>query len=248
MATQMTRTFAVILALFGATVPFIAAQRAAVDTETMLSLPDSPGAMMANSSSAVSNGLSSTEISFDQTANTSLPVASPRVKTISAGRSAPPQTVKDKIFMGLRESVTPLSMAGWITSAGYGHLVNGRPNYGTNSKAFAQRLGASAADGGSKEIFSDCIMAPILHQDPRYYQLGRSQSLFKRALYASTRPLVGRTDGAAALTQTYYPPPNQSATEVFQAFGTSVGGSAIGYLFSEFRGDIAQILHISKHE
>jgi hypothetical protein len=190
-------------------------------------------------------------------------MALPRVKLISAGQSAPQQRVRDKIVMGLREAVTPFSMLGWVGSAGYGHLTNGRPNYGTNGEAFAQRLGAAAAVGASKEIFSDSIMAPILHQDLRYYQLGHSKSIFKRALYAATRPLIGRTDGgrtipnyasiagtaeAVALAQAYYPPPNQGASQVFQAFGTSVGGSAIGDLFNEFGGDITRILHLSKHE
>ncbi len=243
--------------------PFIAAQKAVVDGETTLSLPDSPGAMMASSSSGASDGSTSAEASFDQATKAPQPMALPRIKFINAGQPAPPQRVRDKIEMGLRESITPFSMLGWVTSAGYGHLTDGRPNYGTNSKAFAQRLGAAAAGGASKEIFSDSVMAPIFHQDARYYQLGKSHGYFKRAIYAATRPLIGRTDngraipnyasllgtaGAAALTQTYYPPLNQGASQVFQAFGTSLGGSAVGYLFSEFGGEIIQASHIRKHE
>ena len=261
----MTRSLSVTLFLFGAIVPLTVAQEAAVMTEAieaMLTLPDSPGVVMASSSSSPSDDSASAEASFDPQSKP-LPMALPRVKFISAGQSAPQQRVRDKIVMGLREAVTPFSMLGWVGSAGYGHLTNNRPNYGTNGEAFAQRLGAAAAVGSSKEIFSDSIMAPILHQDLRYYQLGHSQGLFKRALYAATRPLIGRTDGgrtipnyasiigtagAVALAQTYYPPPNQGASQVFQAFGTSVGGSAIGDLFSEFGGDITRILHLSKHE
>jgi len=262
-APRITRTVAVTLALFGAMVPFIAAQEAVINTEAMLSLPDSPGAMLTSSSSRSSDDSTSAETSFDPSAKAPLPMALPRIKFIAAGQPAPPQRVRHKIEMGIRESITPFSMLGWVASSGYSHLLDNRPNYGTNSEAFAQRLGAAAALGSSKEIFSDAVMAPVFRQDMRYYQLGNSKSLFKRALYAATRPLIGRTDGgrtipnyasllgtaeAAALTQAYYPPPNQGASQVFQAFGTSVGGSAVGYLVSEFGGDIIQALHIRKHE
>jgi hypothetical protein len=159
--------------------------------------------------------------------------------------------------------VTPFSMIGWVASAGYSHLIDGIPNYGTNSQAFAQRLGAAAALSASREIFSDSIMAPVFHQDPRYYQLGRGKSIVKRGLYAATRPIIGRTDsgrtipnfafisgtaGAAVLTKAYYPPRNQSAGQVFQTFGTSLGSSALGYVLSEFGGDVARILHVTKFE
>ncbi len=259
----MTRALAVTLALFGAIVPLTAAQEAADRTEAMLTLPDSPGVVMASSSSTASSYSPSAEASFDPQSKAPLPMAQPWVKFISAGQSAPPQKASDKVVMGLRESVTPFSMLGWLGSAAYAHVTDSSPNYGTNKEAFAQRFGAAAALGVSKEIFSDSVMAPILHQDPRYYQLGHGQPLLKRALYAATRPVIGRTDsghtipnlaylsgtaGAAVLTKAYYPPRNQSASQVFQTFGTTLGGTAIGYLVSEFGGDVARILHISKSE
>ena len=242
------------------------AKPAAITEEAMLSLPDSPGAVIASSSNHVPDSVATdtyTDTYFDPPPKTTLPMALPRMKFISAGQPAPPQTARDKVLLGLRESVTPFSMIGWVTSAGYSHLTDGRPNYGTNSQAFAQRLGAAAALGTSKEIFSDSIMAPVFHQDPRYYQIGHSRGIVKRGLYAATRSIIGRTDsgrtipnfalfagtaGAVVLTKAYYPPRNQSAGEVFQAFGSSLGGSALGYLVSEFGGEIASILHISKHE
>jgi hypothetical protein len=154
-------------------------------------------------------------------------------------------------------------MTGWVISAGWSHLINGSPNYGVNGEAFAQRLGAAAALNSSKEIFSDSVLAPVFHQDPRYYQLGNSHKFFNRGIYAATRPIIGRTDSgktipnyafilgtgaAAALTQTYYPDRNISGTQFARTWVTSLGGSALGYLVSEFGGDAIQWLHIKKHE
>lgn len=256
-APQITRTLVMALGLFGALVPLASAQQGKSSTEAMLTLPDSPGAVTYSSSTP------NAEAPFESSANTPLPMALPSVKFISAGQAAPPQTAGDKVVMGLRESVTPFSATGWLMSASYAHVTDTSPNFGTNKEAFAQRLGGAAALGVSKEIFSDSIMAPVFHQDPRYYQLGRRQPVIKRGLYAATRCVIGRTDGgrtipnfafiagtagAAVLTKTYYPHSNQSATEVAETFGTSLGGTALGYLISEFGGDITRILHLTKHE
>ncbi len=197
------------------------------------------------------------------TGTSTKPMALPRVKLIYAGQPVPKQEAHDKILLGLRESVTPFSMLGWVFSAGWSQLIDGMPNYGTNSQAFAQRLGAAAALGTSKEIFSDAVLATAFHQDPRYYQLGKSHKFINRALYAGTRPIVGRTDsgktipnyafilgtgGAAALTRTYYPERNQTTGKVFQTWATSLGGSALGSLVSEFGGQVIGWLRLGKYE
>jgi hypothetical protein len=165
--------------------------------------------------------------------------------------------------MGLRESVTPYSVIGWFVSAGWSHLVDSSPNYGTNSEAFAKRLGAAAALASSRNIFSDSILGPVFHQDTRYYQLGKEHSLIHRAIYAGTRPIIGKTDGgrtipnyafllatggSSGLTVTYYPEQNTSGSEVAKTFGSSLGGAAVGALINEFGGDIIQGLHLTRNK
>jgi hypothetical protein len=255
-----------LLFLFAA--PMFAAAMGAPASE----LPDSPGTLLAAagiSSSRESDGLStappSSAPAFGRqgTAAGEQPVLLPRVKFIPAGRKAPQQHVRDKVALGLRESVTPFSLFAWASSAGWSHLIDGAPNYGVNSEAFAQRLGAAAATGTAKEIFSDAVFASLFHQDPRYYQLGRSHKFLNRAVYAGTRPVIGRTDGgrsifnyagilgtgaSAALAQTYYPDENVHPSQVMQSWASGIAGSALGYLISEFGGDVIQALHIEKHE
>jgi hypothetical protein len=260
-----------LLLLFAA--PMFAATTGAVAGNASGSeLPDSPGALVA--ASGISSSSESAETytprassapAFDRqrTATSDQPALLPRVKFIPAGRKAPPQHVHDKVALGLRESVTPFSMFAWATSAGWSHLIDSAPNYGVNSEAFAQRLGAAAATGTAKEIFSDAVFASLFHQDPRYYQLGRSHRFLNRAVYAGTRPVIGRTDGgrsifnfagilgtgaSAALGQAYYPDENVHPSQVVQSWASGIAGSALGYLISEFGGDVIQALHIEKHE
>jgi hypothetical protein len=223
-------------------------------------LPDAPSALLPSLLAGSDDPQNSVAA---HTGTTTAPTVRPTVKFVAAGRVAPPQQPRDKVLLGLRESVTPFAMVGWVVSAGWGHLVDGSPNYGTNGRAFGQRLGAAAALNSSKEIFSDSILATAFHQDPRYYQLGKSHKFINRGLYAATRPIIGRTDsgktipnyahilgtgGAAALTRTYYPERNQTGGQVVQTWATSLGGSAIGNLVSEFGGEVIGWLRIGKLE
>lgn len=260
------RSVILTLTLFGAMVPFTVAQQTAespASTEALLTLPDppvlpdSPGAVLASSSSATPDD----PVGFDgQAVVAAGPTVSPRVKLIAAHQIAPPQAASDKVVMGLREAVTPYSMIGWVFSAGWAQLINGSPNYGSNGRAFAQRLGASAALAASRGIFTDSILAPVFHQDTRYYQLGKGHKFINRAIYAGTRPIIGKTDsgrnipnyafimgtaGSSGLSVTYYPEENTSGGQVASTFGTSLGGAAISNLISEFGGDIIQSLHLA---
>lgn len=268
-ASQVRRYVALTIALIGAMVPFGVAQQAAeapASREAVLTLPDvtalpdSPGAVVASSVGSTPDDDAS------QGSQSTLPghhVLQPRVKLVPADRTAPPQRVGDKVAMGLREAVTPYSVLGWFFSAGWSHLIDSAPKYGTNSEAFAKRLGAAAALSSSRGIFSDSVMAPILHQDTRYYQLGSGHKFIDRVFYAGTRPIIGKTDGgrsipnyafliatagSSGLTLTYYPEKSQSGGQVARTFASSLGGAAFGALVNEFGGDIIQSLHLTRNK
>ena len=172
-------------------------------------------------------------------------------------------TVHDKIVGGLRDSVSLFSVAGWLGSAGWEHLWNSSPNYGTDSGAFGERLGAATLRGISEGVFTDSLFAPIFHEDPRYYVMGPGHNFFKRAIYAGTRTIITRTDSGhstpnlallagnfagSALTIPYYPAVNTSFKEVCITFGGSVGGSAVGFVVNEFIVDALVQLHIKKKQ
>ena len=180
-------------------------------------------------------------------------------KYIAAGQTAPKLSASDKVVLGLRDAVSPFSALGWVSAASYEQIVNGSPNYGQTGKGYAQRLGAAAARDVSEGIFTDSILSPVLHEDPRYYRMGPSHNFVKRLFYAGTRPLITRTDGGrltpnfallggelagSALTPAYYPPLNRSFTEVTKTFGGSVGSTALGLVMTEFFGGVFGNLHI----
>ncbi len=172
-------------------------------------------------------------------------------KVISPREQAPSLTAKDKFLMGARHSVTAFSATGWLASAGWSQLTNSAPNYGTDKGAFGQRLGTAAVRNISEDVFSTSVMANIFHEDPRYYRLGRGHGIAKRVVYAATRAIITRTDSGkttpnfsllsgnlagAALTNAYFPPLNHGAKQTMLIFGSSIGGSALGFEVSEFLG------------
>ena len=262
---RATLILAVTVALFGASLPFATAQAnngTTVSNVAMLTLPDAPGAMISGPSAVMPDGTTAANDAFDPATKAPPQTASRYQKYISPGEIAPKESTGDKFLLGVTTAVSPFSMLGWLVSAGYSQVFDSSPNYtGSTGKVFSQRLGAAAALNASREIFGDSILCPVFHQDPRYYIMGKDKSFFKRLVYSGTRPIIGRTDGgrtipnfaglggtlaAAALTPAYYPPVNTGATEVAETFGTSLGGAALGYVVSEFGGDVISFLHLKK--
>jgi hypothetical protein len=245
------------------------------ETSAMLSLPDAPGfadygdrAVSSSSSDGISSFLSENDPAAgdeDHGAHSGSRrrFATRNDITIRPGQTAPLLTSHDKVLLGLKESFTLFSVIGWTASAGYSHLTNGIPNYGTDKGAFGERLGATAVRSISENIFGNAILAPLFHDDPRYYKMGSGHNFVKRALYAGTRTLVTRKDDGSArpnysllagnlagatLTNAYYPTLNHGFSETAKIFGTSVGGSAIGFVVTEFLDDALDFVHLKKLE
>ena len=223
-----------------------------------LGLPDAPEANPLRP--AATTSLAEAK-SFDQNHPSIPKVASRYDKYILPEQTALPITARDKFILGARDAFSPLAITGWVASAAYEQVLNGSPNYGQNGKGFAQRLGAGAVRDVTEGMFCDSILAPILHEDPRYYKLGHGHSFVHRLVYSGSRGLITRTDsgrttinfaniggnlGGAMLTNTYYPELNQGFSETAKTFGSSVGGSALGFVVSEFLSDTFVFLHL-KH-
>jgi hypothetical protein len=110
-------------------------------------------------------------------------------------------------------------------------------------------MGAAFADFGTQNFFSAGVLANLLHQDPRYYRKGPATGVFKRAAYSISRIAVVRTDygrpvfnscgvggmmmGIAA-SNLYYPSASVRGTVMAGRLYTSLLGSVIGNLTSEF--------------
>jgi hypothetical protein len=184
-------------------------------------------------------------------------------KYIPAGERAQSINARDKVVIGLRDLYSPSNFGAIIIVAGYEHVLNGQPNYGTDRGAFGERLGAAGIRETTQGVFTDSIFAPLLHEDPRYYVEGSQYGFIHRAVYAATRPLITRTDSgrasingslllgyaaSSAVTYTYYPKSNQNFHDTASTFGGAIGGAALGFFVSEFTSDVLVKLHLQKKQ
>jgi hypothetical protein len=219
-----------------------------------MELPDAPSAVIAGASS--SEAQDRTVVPYEHAE------VAPRFEMyIRPGWVAQKLSSKEKMELGLRDLYRPGSILAIFASAGYSQLLNGTPNYGTDGGAFGQRLGATAIRDSTGGIFTAAVFAPLFHEDPRYYIEGPKHGVIHRTLYAITRPLVTRTDqggytingavlagnaAASLLTAAYYPEMNRNVHDVASIYGTSVGGSALGFFVDEFIGGFLQTLHLER--
>jgi hypothetical protein len=264
-----------IVALFASAVLSAEAQtepQPIAATDAMLSLPNAPG--IAIDTPSVSESSSSNDATdssakawwggaaaFDATAVKRRFLATRRDITIYPGQTAPRLSVHDKQILELRQTFTLFALIGWTTSAGYTQLIDGSPNYGTDSGAFGERLGAAALRNTTQNIFGNVIFAPLFHEDPRYYKMGKGHKFYKRIAYAASRALITRTDDGnatpnyslisgrvvgAALSNTYYPERNRSFSQTAETFGTSMAGGAFGFIVTEFLDEALEIAHLKK--
>ena len=195
---------------------------------------------------------------------TNMPMAPMYSRIIPAGMATPQIHKWDKITLATRNLYSASSFASIFASAGWSHLVNGQPNYGTNSGAFGERLGAAAIRDSTQAFLSNGPFAVWFHNDPRYFALGRGHSFVKRTLYALSRPLITRdsSDGHAvmntslilgqaagtALNNLYYPESNRNFHDNISSFGGSMGGSALSFVMDEYMSELLKAIHLRHAE
>lgn len=173
-----------------------------------------------------------------------------------------PLTAGQKFELSFRSRFSAGAFAGALFGAGWSHLNNSRPHYGTDRAGFGERLGAAELKQTSESFFSSGLYAAAFHEDPHYYIMGPGpgHGIAHRALYAATRVLVTRTDDGGtsvnyaklaglassnALANAYYPAADRGPDKTATAFLTNIGTSALSLELNEFLPDV---LHAFRHK
>lgn len=180
----------------------------------------------------------------------------PDYQTVNnATPATPPLTPKQKWMFFLDETRDPFNIAAAALSAGLSQADNQTPKYGEGGAAYAKRFGAALGDFTSQNLFSDAVLACLLHQDPRYFRKGPSSRILPRVAYSLSRIAVARMDSSRAafnasgvlgmalgigVSNLYYPSASRTGTVMATRVGTSLAGWAIGNVAAEFWPDIHQ--------
>jgi len=181
----------------------------------------------------------------------------PNYLTVENGKQIPPLTTGQKFKLVALGVFDPVEFPYVGVIAAIDQAENTDPSYGRGAKGYAKRYGAAFADTAIENFMVGAVFPTMLHQDPRYYQLGKG-GFWHRAGHAALRIFITRTDSgktqfnysevagsavAAALSNTYHPPHDRTALNSANIWVTQIWGDAVAFELKEFWPDIRRKLH-----
>ena len=181
---------------------------------------------------------------------------------IHANEYGVPLSNGEKLDSAIRSRLTASSFASTALSAGWSHMLNTPPHYGTDSGAFSERVGAVEVRQTTQSIFTYGIYAVLFHDDLRYYAIGDETNVPMRAAYAASRLVVTQKDNGratanwpllasiattTALTDTYYPQRDHGFANGAKAVGLSIGTTILNNELQEFIGDGLRLLRRNRN-
>ena len=138
-------------------------------------------------------------------------------------------------------------------AAGLDQATNSNPTYGQGAQGYGKRYATDYADNAVENFMASAVMPSLLHQDPRYYELGHG-GFVHRTRHAIARLFITPTDSggtqfnysevmgagmaAAISTYTYHPVGERGVGVVFNVWGTQMGWDLSTYMLKEFWPDL----------
>lgn len=126
------------------------------------------------------------------------------------------------------------------------------PSWGQGWGAYGKRFGESFADNSIGTYMTVAVFPSLLHEDPRYYQMGKG-GFWHRAYHGVNRLFVTKTDSgrdrfniseslgnavAAAISNAYHPPEDRTASRNATTFGFLILYDGLSNELKEFWPDI----------
>jgi hypothetical protein len=182
----------------------------------------------------------------------------PNFLTVEDAANIPPLTAGQKFKVVGRSLIDPSEfvLVGFV--AGLGQASDSNPSYGQGAQGYAKRYGTSYADNAVENFMASAVLPSVLHQDPRYYQLGHG-GFWRRVEHAVTRVVITRSDAgqtqfnysevfgagmaAAISTYSYHPESERSFGNVAGVWSTQIGWDVATYMVKEFWPDLRKKHH-----
>jgi hypothetical protein len=134
--------------------------------------------------------------------------------------------------------------------------------WGGGFKGFGRRYAAALTDQTIGPVMSTGLFPTLLHEDPRYFQLGKG-GFKKRFAYSMERLVITRTDSghrqfnyseflgnatATAISNLYYPPSERTVGGNIGVFASQVAVDALANFLKEFWPDMKRKLRKQKND
>ena len=179
----------------------------------------------------------------------------PNYLTVENASSLPPLTAGQKFKLVAEGTFDPIEFAFLALEAGVNQASNTNPTFGQGFKGYAKRYALAFGDNTVENFMVAAVFSSGLHQDPRYYQMGKGKFL-RRVEYAASRVVVTRSDAgknefnaseifgaatAAAISNVYHPGPRTFGNSA-NVWVTQMGWDAVGFEMKEFWPDVHRYL------
>lgn len=158
-----------------------------------------------------------------------------------------PLSKTQKMQLAFRSSIDPFTFAEAFFFGGYRELGEDYSGYGWGFTGYMKRTGSAYADSFLGNMIGNGFLPGVLHQEPRYFQLGHG-NFFHRAAYAALSAVRCKHDGtnkwepnysnvggniiAGAISNVYYP---KGETGWEHTFGDGLVNTATGIIGTEFQ-------------
>ena len=159
---------------------------------------------------------------------------------------------KFQLFLKSSTDPWPFLLAGVVS--GIGQANDSYPQWGQGVQGYAKRYGAAYSDAFIGNFFGNAVLPSLLHEDPRYFQMGKGNPA-KRVLWAASSTFWCRRDNGkwgpnyanvggnligSAIARAYYPASERTVGEtISDGITVSVEG-IVGAEVIEFWPDIAR--------
>jgi hypothetical protein len=180
----------------------------------------------------------------------------PNYTTVERQDRYSPVSAKGKYKLWLDSTIDPYLFPFMGAIALIGQAENTEPSYGQGLKGYAKRYATSYADEAIGGFMTTATFPAILHQDPRYYQLGEG-SFAHRSLYAVSRTLITKSDSghrqfnvseiagnlvASGISQSYHPAEERTVANTLSVWGTDIMWDTVSNVAKEFWPDLRRAI------
>ena len=168
---------------------------------------------------------------------------------------AAPLTVKQKFQLAFRSEIDPAAFGVTAIVAGVEQAEGTHYGYGGGWGGYAKRYGQSYTDSFDGQMLGNALLPSLLHQDPRYFRLGRGP-VKRRILYALGTNVMAHHDGtgrwepnysnvlgnlaAGGISNLYLPKADRGIGSTFTGGLVVIAEGGIGSMFQEFWPDLAR--------
>jgi hypothetical protein len=182
----------------------------------------------------------------------------PNFLTVEDADNVPPMTAKDKFKVMARGAFDPSAFVLTGVVAALDQASDTNPSYGQGFQGYAKRYGTAYGDNFVENFLANATFPALLHEDPRYYQLGHG-GFWRRSAHAIGRVIITRTDSgdqqfnyseflgafsAAAISDyTYHPDSDRGISKVVKVSITQIGWDTANFMLREFWPDLRKLAH-----